>query len=81
LSALRKECQAVFWRIDCAQRDEHALEGVGGRVTEAKQVNSLRRSNRLAKPQEEQRCTLEDLRMNRSANSDCDNRYRRRSPP
>jgi hypothetical protein len=42
VNAVRQERQAVVWRLDCAQVDEHALEGFGGRVTEAETIDVFR---------------------------------------
>ena len=54
------ERQTVFRRMDLAQRDEDPLQCLGGCVSESKQVDILRRPNRLTEPDEEECRTLQD---------------------
>ena len=54
------ERQTVVRRMDLAQRDEDPLQCLGGCVSESKQIDVLRRSNRLTEPDEEECRTLQD---------------------
>ena len=60
MNAVGQERQAVVWRLDRAQFDEHALEGFVRRVTKAEEIDVPRRSDRLGEPQQEQCGALED---------------------
>lgn len=52
--------QAVFRRMELAQRDEDPLQCLGGCVSKSEQVDVLRRPDRLAQPHEQECRTLED---------------------